>query len=178
MATCANCGTIYSEERTRCPSCGSPYEKTYDNSYNQDYGYEGDYVVANIYRGSSRAEENTDTYDEYDEYIDKQDYSPPQRKYSPADEPAYIYSTPRDRFVMSISSFLVSILLMSIPIIGFLIQIIWAVGGAKNQNKRNLARAYLILTVISTLLFTAATIVLYGILEPYINEFMTLIEIM
>jgi len=158
MATCTNCGAIYSEERTRCPNCGSLPDMPADDSYGREYEY--------------------DSYAAREERTDRRDYAPLQRERSSDAEPAYVYSTPRDRVVMSVSSFLGAITLMSIPVIGFLIQIVWSLGATKSQNKRNLARAYLILTIIAALLSVAALITLYSILEPYINEFMALLEMM
>jgi hypothetical protein len=162
MATCTNCGAIYSEERTRCPNCGSLPDMPADDSYGHEYEYDS-------YEPDIAARE---------ERVDRLDYAPLRRERSSAAEPAYVYSTPRDRVIMSVSSFLGAITLMSIPVIGFLIQIVWSLGGTKSQNKRNLARAYLILTIIAALLSVAALITLYSILEPYINEFMALLEMM
>ena len=48
--------------------------------------------------------------------------------------------------------YLGSILLMSVPVLGLLIMIIWACGGCRKINKRNLARAMLIFLVISLIL--------------------------
>ena len=67
--------------------------------------------------------------------------------------------------VMGIGSFMGSLFLLSLPIAGFIIMIVWACGGCQNQNKRNLARAMLIwfgigvvLTVVVTVLLLAAGI--------------------
>ena len=38
-----------------------------------------------------------------------------------------------------------SLLLMSIPFVGFILMIVWASGGVYNLNRRNLARGYLVL---------------------------------
>ena len=55
--------------------------------------------------------------------------------------------------------FVGSMLLMLIPIVGFIMTIVWASGGAVNLNRRNLARGYLILMglgVVVYLIFFAA----------------------
>lgn len=54
--------------------------------------------------------------------------------------------------VLSSWGYVGSILLMSIPLIGFIVTIVWASGGASNLNRRNLARGYLILMGLSILL--------------------------
>ncbi|MBA4347738.1 MAG: hypothetical protein C0413_02685 [Clostridiales bacterium] len=61
--------------------------------------------------------------------------------------------TPYD--VLSSWGFVGSIFLMSIPVIGFIITIVWASGGASNLNRRNLARAYLIFVGLSVVLSIA-----------------------
>jgi predicted nucleic acid-binding Zn ribbon protein len=57
-------------------------------------------------------------------------------------------SPPGPFAVMSVSGFVVSSILMAIPVIGWLICIIWACGGCKNHNRRNFARSYLIFLAI------------------------------
>jgi predicted nucleic acid-binding Zn ribbon protein len=55
--------------------------------------------------------------------------------------------------VMSIGSFIGSSVLMSIPVIGWLICIIWACGGCKNHNKRNYARSILVFLIIGLIFY-------------------------
>ena len=45
-----------------------------------------------------------------------------------------------------------SMMLMALPLLGFILTIIWACGGCRKINKRNLARAYLILMIIGAVL--------------------------
>lgn len=69
-------------------------------------------------------------------------------------EPAYSYSQNEkkpDR-VLGTGAFFGSVLLMSLPGIGLLLQIIWSLGGTRSLNRRNLARAYLIFSVIGIVL--------------------------
>lgn len=47
--------------------------------------------------------------------------------------------------VLSSWGFVGSILLMALPIAGFIIAIVWASGGTFNLNRRNLARGYLLI---------------------------------
>ena len=55
------------------------------------------------------------------------------------------YSQSSPYTVLSTWGFVGSLLLMAIPLVGFIITIVWASGGAYNLNRRNLARGYLIL---------------------------------
>ena len=54
----------------------------------------------------------------------------------------------------------VQIFLMSIPVLGLILSILWACGVCRKIVRRNLARAYLILLIIGILLLAAAAIVL------------------
>ena len=55
--------------------------------------------------------------------------------------------------VLSTWGFVGSLLLLAIPIAGFIITIVWASGGVYNINRRNLARAYLLIMAIFTVLY-------------------------
>ena len=55
----------------------------------------------------------------------------------------------------------VQILLMSIPVIGLILSIIWACGVCRKITRRNLARAYLILLIFAILLIAAGVVVLH-----------------
>jgi hypothetical protein len=55
------------------------------------------------------------------------------------------YSLSSSYDVLSSWGFAGSMIVMSLPIVGFIITIIWASGGATNLSRRNLARGYLIL---------------------------------
>ena len=48
--------------------------------------------------------------------------------------------------VLSSWGFVGSLLLMALPIVGFILTIVWASGGAVNLNRRNLARGSLIVS--------------------------------
>ena len=50
--------------------------------------------------------------------------------------------------VMSVGAYVGSSILMSIPVIGLIISLVWAFVSCSNQNKRNFARAYLIFLLI------------------------------
>jgi hypothetical protein len=50
--------------------------------------------------------------------------------------------------VLGVGGYIGASILMSIPLIGWLICIIWACGGCKNRNKRNFARATLIFLIL------------------------------
>ena len=53
---------------------------------------------------------------------------------------------------LSTGGFIGSMILMAIPVVGWAVAIIWACGGCRQVNKRNLARATLVLLVIGLVL--------------------------
>lgn len=122
MSFCENCGSELPEGKLTCPNCGAPVQP---EEY-EEREYSG--------------------YDYYDEY-----YGSRSRGGYASREPVYTYApvekTPER--VLGTGAFFASILIMSIPVIGFFIQIIWAAGGTSSRNRRNLARAYLIFSLIS-----------------------------
>lgn len=62
--------------------------------------------------------------------------------------------------------------LLSVPIIGWIFTLIWACGGCKKINKRNMARAVIILAVINLMLTLVAIVVFGFILAPMMDEYM------
>ena len=67
--------------------------------------------------------------------------------------------------VLSSWGFVGSILLMSLPIAGFIIMIVWAANGTVNHNRRNLARGYLLVLAIAAavyLLIVIWAIIVFG----------------
>ncbi|MGI5935779.1 MAG: zinc-ribbon domain-containing protein [Oscillospiraceae bacterium] len=78
--------------------------------------------------------------------------------------PAYVYTSPkRQDSVLSTGAFLLSIILMSLPLAGFILQIVWACGATRNLNRRNLARAYLILSLICIALYVIFSAILFSL---------------
>ena len=62
--------------------------------------------------------------------------------------------------VLSSWGFAGSMLLMALPLVGFIITIVWASGGVTNLNRRNLARGYLILMALVAVIYVPLVIVL------------------
>lgn len=68
---------------------------------------------------------------------------PPYQNYPPQAE-----SAP----VLSMGSWVGTLLLMFIPLVNIILLIVWAVSNTENPNRRNFARAYLIMFAISLVL--------------------------
>lgn len=65
--------------------------------------------------------------------------------------------------VLSSWGFVGSLLLLWLPVAGFIIAIVWASGGSFNQNRRNLARAYLLIIGLVLALYLAILIVVVAL---------------
>ncbi len=66
--------------------------------------------------------------------------------------------------------FVGTMLLLSIPIVGLVLAIVWACGGCRKINKRNLSRAFLILMVIGLILGLVAGLMVRGIVKSALKE--------
>ena len=77
--------------------------------------------------------------------------------------------------VMSTGGFVGSCILMNIPVIGWLICIIWACGGCKNRNRRNFARANLIFLAIVALITLVGFLLVDWLIGLVVNYFVQFI---
>ncbi len=57
-----------------------------------------------------------------------------------------------DTSPMSVGSYILMIILTAIPIVGIIMLFVWSFSGSTNLNKKNFARAQLLLMLISTAL--------------------------
>ncbi|MDR0843506.1 MAG: zinc ribbon domain-containing protein [Acidobacteriota bacterium] len=96
----------------------------------------------------------------------------PAPTYAPA--PAYAPLDGRSA-VVGTWSWIGTFILLAIPLVGLVFCIVWAFGGGVNLNRRNLARACLILTVVgivvSILLSVMMGAAFSSILGPYMQQF-------
>lgn len=151
MYTCTACGSSIPEGRRFCPVCGATVEPGAQSA--GEPGYTDAY--ADGYAGG---------------------YAPPPPYAAPPEAPPYGYQSAgksRER-VMGVGESFLSLLLMFLPGIGLIIQIIWACGGARNKNRVNLARGYLIFTVLMYILLLIGLYCAYVYLYPYIEPFLNM----
>lgn len=163
MAFCNQCGAQIGEDTRFCTTCGAdqglqtsepPKQQT---QYGQPYTQPGSAQPGYVQPAYTQAN-----------YAQQQ----------PAGKPAEAAAQP-----MGVWAYVGSILLMSLPIAGFIIAIVWACGATSNPNRRNLARAMLILIAIGivlSILFSAAMVSLFasiaqqygaGSLDNFMYEF-------
>lgn len=63
---------------------------------------------------------------------------------------------------MSTGQYLVTFILLSIPLLNFLLLLIWSFSGGTNANKQNLCRAILVMMVISVVLSIGILFAVYA----------------
>lgn len=75
------------------------------------------------------------------------------------ENPAITGSTTTTAPVESTTDWMITLLIASIPLIGFIMLIIWAFGSGNNPNKSNFAKATLIwMLIVTVLVFVFTTI--------------------
>ncbi len=84
--------------------------------------------------------------------------------------PPYTPPAAQQSAPMSTGQFLGTLLLMMIPIAGFILMLVWAFGGTDNLNRRNLARAKLILVAIGLVLCILFTILFSALAFTLVDE--------
>ena len=96
-------------------------------------------------------------------------YGQPQQQYQAP------YGMPQnmgDNTPLGVAQYVIMMILQAIPLVGLIAMIIWAIGGqGSNVNRRNYARAYLVIQVISIVLSLLAGVVFAAFL-PSIASFL------
>ena len=80
----------------------------------------------------------------------------PQQQYNQAAEYGSVQS---NREPLSVGNYIVMFILCAIPIVGLICLLVWAFGGGSNLNKKNYARAALILSLIALVLWIIVIVV-------------------
>ena len=84
-------------------------------------------------------------------------YTAPQPAYRPAPPPSPQYAQPAYQpqstmysaaAPMSVGQYIITFIITAIPIVGFIMLLVWSFGSSTNQNKKNFSRAMLILYLI------------------------------
>lgn len=78
--------------------------------------------------------------------------------------------------LLSFDGAFVALLLFCLPGIGLITGIIWALGGARNQSRKNLARAYLLLVLALALFFGGMALLVHLIAGEQMQQFFSLLR--
>lgn len=101
-------------------------------------------------------------------YTPPQTYQPPQYYTAPGNN---AYSSQFDREPLSVLQYIGMFLLISIPIVGIVLLFVWGFGSSVNLNKKNFARAMLILSLIGIIISIIFGAILVGIIGQLINSY-------
>ncbi|MDD4819317.1 MAG: hypothetical protein PHD21_00545 [Flavobacteriales bacterium] len=74
-----------------------------------------------------------------------------------------LYQEPQNTKVMSVSDWLVTLLLMIIPLVNIVLLFVWAFSSTENKNRSNWAKAELILLAVVLVLYILFFIVFFVI---------------
>jgi hypothetical protein len=91
--------------------------------------------------------------------------TPPPAYYQ---QPAYV--APDLNSPMSVGAYVGTLILSGLPIVGFILLLVWAFSTGININKRNLARAILIMYLIMAAIYVIFAVVLGSVFIPFIRE--------
>jgi hypothetical protein len=84
-------------------------------------------------------------------------------------QPNYQQGVANDK-PLSVGEYILTFIVMGIPIVGFIMTLVWAFGSNANINKRNYCRAYLILALIVIVLYILLMIVFGAFLLPIFKD--------
>jgi hypothetical protein len=89
-------------------------------------------------------------------------------------QPAYYqspaYVAPDLNSPMSVGAYIGTLILSGLPVVGFILLLVWAFSTGTNINKKNLARAILIMYLIMSAIYIIFAVVLGSVFIPLIRE--------
>ncbi|MEA4816420.1 MAG: zinc-ribbon domain-containing protein [Lachnospiraceae bacterium] len=139
---CEHCGNKLPDEARFCDNCGAKIEETKP-----------------AYEKTAPASPNsTQNSSEYYTRPDDNPYASTQ--YNPYSAPANAINS-----VLSVGNYMLMFILMYIPVVNIILLFVWSFGKNANPNKRNFARAALILGAIGLILWVLAGGVIMGTLQ-------------
>ncbi len=146
---CENCGSRLPEGAKFCGDCGAKLEA-------QSAGA--------VPVGAAAAASQT-----YASPASGQSFTPPNPNYAnPA--PPQPYAPPNIREPLRVGQYVGIFLLLCLPVANLVLLFVWAFGGGVNLNKKNYARAALIMLAAVLVLWIVLGSVLAGVLQELIYE--------
>lgn len=94
--------------------------------------------------------------------------SPPRQQYYQQPPPAY--NAAGNTAPMSVGQYIGTIILFMIPLVGFILMLVWAFGSDVNLNKKNFSRAYLIMMLIGIVLAIVLSIAAGGLIASLFDS--------
>lgn len=163
MTFCTECGAAVTDGMRFCTSCGANVVlDTTPASANAAMAPAGS---ANI-SGTSTAVLTAPAQAAQAAASSANTYNPP----TVLPQSAVIPATGRNA-VMSTLSFIGTLLLFTVPVVGLIFCIKWAFSGTANLNRRNLSRAFFILTVVGVVCSVVFFVLFSTLLGGLLNDF-------
>lgn len=170
---CPKCGTDVAEGAKFCESCGSNIQQGEQNNQNQlEEHPEQDPSGFKPVQNDQQAYQTQPPVRQPQTQSSVHSPQPQTTAYQSRPQPApapqnntYNNENPNEK-PYGIGGWLLTFLLMAIPIVNIVMPFVWAFGSGTNKSKQNFFRAYLIVMVIVIVL----TIVLYAtVIAPFIG---------
>lgn len=138
MAFCTNCGNRVADGIKFCTSCGAP-------------------MAGNAQTAQPEPQPATQPIAQPQQPVQQPYAQQPYVQQPYAAQPQPVYAAPPAATAyqeepISTGGYIGILLLMAVPIVNLICLIVWACGGCKKVNKRNLSRAMLVLMLISLIL--------------------------
>lgn len=151
---CTKCGTLVSGNGTFCPQCGAPMEMAVDTGSS-----------VNLEKPASAPNPApAPTYQQ-----PAQGYQQPAQGYQQPAQSTPQYSAVNND-VMSVGQWVGTIILSGLGIIGVILLFVWAFSGDTPLNKKNYAKAMLILVAVGVGIYVLALIIMFAIGVGFSNE--------
>jgi hypothetical protein len=173
--TCKNCGAALNG-KPFCTQCGAPAGAAEEPPGSAD----GQAAAQNSEKALPELILDDGLKDEKDASVPKTYEEPPVKTEKPEIPPGYAFydEPPADSkyALVPAKSFFWLYILFSVPLVGWFVCIVMALGGCRNRNKRNFARAVFMLYLLFILLACVATVIIYlfkpDMLQNIIDWFM------
>lgn len=149
MRKCPDCSFEFDDDKSFCPSCGK-YMPRINNPYPSAEGNTANAKVPPEQPAAQEAPEDIFEAENVDEHAEN-------RMSMPVETPAQNFE---HEDAPSTWSFVLTIFLLSIPVLGFIYAIVLAFGGTKYEAKKHLARAIFLYNFILLVLISAAVLVM------------------
>ncbi|WP_155832627.1 zinc-ribbon domain-containing protein [Butyrivibrio sp. AE3006] len=156
MKICSKCNANVEDHMAFCPNCGAPVENATASSAS-----EGEAASA------------TESTPQYQEPLYQQPQYQPQYQqqmgYGPQGGAPYGYM-PVNNEPVSLGDWLLTFLITCIPLVGFIMLIVWAVSDSTKESKKNWARARLVWMVIIYILSFIFVMAFGAVFASLLNE--------
>ena len=181
---CGNCGSSLQDGAKFCDSCGAkveaaaPVNETQPEATPEVSGQPRD-TADNTTQSMPVKEVQSSSHTSYTPpaqpasgYVapqPDQGYSGQQHTYQPA--ASQPYGPFVDNSPLSVGQYIVMFILMAIPLVNLIMLFVWGFSSSENTNKKNFARASLILLVIAIGLWIIVAIFIVGVVGSMVGSY-------